>query len=241
MGFIGKLTKYRRIGNKMRSYVKPQMEKMLLSPSVECKDTNSLSSLKTLRQWNQFPIIIHSTHRKKHVKGLLSSQFFSVKKRGGRERTSFAMSLFKELLDPQHRRRRTRGPIEYTDVEAAESLHPQRQLAMLMRDVSGAREGFFWMERRWVVGKVLLLFLVLVFEVCFLAVFFWFQSFCQFVFCVWCLVLFIFQISSSDLLSPLGESCMVSKVMASQPTPTNVRPSETRVPRGPFLKCCPRL
>ena len=64
------------------------------------------------------------------------------------------MSLFKELLDPQHRRRRTRGPIEYTDVEAAESLQPQRQLAMLMRDVSGAREGFF----EWkVVGKVLLL------------------------------------------------------------------------------------
>ncbi len=50
------------------------------------------------------------------------------------------MSLFKELLDPQHRRRRTRGPIEYTDVEAAESLQPQRQLAMLMRDVTGAEK-----------------------------------------------------------------------------------------------------
>lgn len=58
------------------------------------------------------------------------------------------MSLFKELLDPQHRRRRTRGPIEYTDVEAAESLQPQRQLAMLMRDVSGA--GRFLNRRRGV-------------------------------------------------------------------------------------------
>lgn len=58
------------------------------------------------------------------------------------------MSLFKELLDPQHRRRRTRGPIEYTDVEAAESLQPQRQLAMLMRDVSGA--AGFLNGRRWV-------------------------------------------------------------------------------------------
>ena len=48
------------------------------------------------------------------------------------------MSIFKDFLDPQHRRRRLRHPLEYTDVEAAEALQPQKQLAVLLREVSGA-------------------------------------------------------------------------------------------------------
>eukprot|EP00435_Cladocopium_sp_Y103_P010477 s1104_g2.t1 len=47
------------------------------------------------------------------------------------------MSIFKDLLDPQHRRRRLKHPVEYTDVEAAEALQPQKQLAVLLREVSG--------------------------------------------------------------------------------------------------------
>lgn len=69
--------------------------------------------------------------------------------RGGRG----AMSIFKDLLDPQHRRRRLRHPVEYTDVEAAEALQPQKELAVLLREVSGG-DGVFRVPRvevkRWI-------------------------------------------------------------------------------------------
>ena len=67
-----------------------------------------------------------------------------------------AMSIFKDLLDPQHRRRRLRHPVEYTDVEAAEALQPQKELAVLLREVSGGDgvepgggETMDWSDEPW--------------------------------------------------------------------------------------------
>ena len=80
--------------------------------------------------------------------------------------------------------------------------------------------------------------LFLVFEV-FFGCFFLVQSLSICVLClVFGVVLFKFLLLIDCLL---WVNLAWSLFMASQPTPTNVRPSETRVPRGPFLKGCPRL